>query len=445
MQQSLQTRPRGTTPSADCPLTPNAAVTEIINEALTRLTADEATTIRRVLRGEVTPEISRALRHLSSLEAFRNADTNTMTLVLGHVARSIARDQPGIEIQWLLRQANFARLSINQQRELVALIDPARNLANCAEPLGFLLERNGTDGRPALLSTDRNGRTLLSHLTALSTLELYAPIRMAGVRAPEVFRSALQEIGRPENYVGQGNRGACGPASVYYLLCRQNPAEAARVTREIFSTGSAALHGDPLRIVPDSLAADRRLNATGSPDLRSQNERIIQSAIMAYSSSLTNYSYTNDSDTISVRSVPALETVTRGLGLSDAQGSIRLGSAGMTDAGIRRVLRGLFGGEHVALTGTGPEVHEALRRHGQPAVIWMRWTTGEHALVYCGTREGNVYLFDPNGPSLDETSPPRTPARYNGSNIRMSTAEFERRIRQGYIPRPTTSNTSNRP
>ena len=102
-----------------------------------------------------------------------------------------------------------------------------------------------------------------------------------------------------------------------------------------------------------------------------------------------------------------------------------------------RGLEGLFGRRYTAAGGTGSEIHTALRSSRAPALIAMTWSTGQHALVYCGTHDGWVYLKDPNGGVGEDTSGPRREnTSLHGANIRMRSEDFERNVRNAFIPSP---------
>ena len=90
----------------------------------------------------------------------------------------------------------------------------------------------------------------------------------------------------------------------------------------------------------------------------------------------------------------------------------------------------------------GAKVHERLKEGTNPALVFMKWEKGNHALVYVRSDDQYVYLKDPNGTPLipkgdsAEVKPPReATGTEGGGNTKMRIADFEAHLLGACIER----------
>lgn len=417
-------------------------VSERLTRAIARLDSDDQRTIRSLLRSELTREQRADLERITSTAGFRSATVEGLTSVLHHLAVQQRSGQSATELSWILREPQFLRLGAHDQARMIQLLSAPPPSALLGEALGQLLQRSLLDGTPAILSRDSTGATLLDRLTEIATMSIHADLATArmpggrGITRSDTLRAVVHECSRPALQVDQGSRGACGAASLQDMLCRTQPAEYARLVTGLFARKEVRLAGgEMLRVVPDSIVPCPAPD-TGNVDLRSHPERLLQSALLDYTDTIFRYSYVRDSKGIPRDASPLVRSLAQLAGGGNDP-HISVMSGGMRNNELIRGLEGLFGRRFTTASGNSAEIHAALRAQRAPAVIAMRWSAGNHALVYCATEEGWVYLKDPNGGIGEDTSGPRREkTNLHGANIRMRADLFEQHLLDGFVPSP---------
>lgn len=273
---------------------------------------------------------------------------------------------------------------------------------------------------------------MLDRLTALASMTIHPDITAARmprgwtVSPSNTLLAVIQECAMPAVQIDQGSYGACAAASMQDILCKTQPAEYARIVLGLFTAKEVSLTGGgSLRLVPDSIVP-RPDPGYGALDTRSHPERIVQSALLGYTDALFRYSYRSDSKGLSTAGLPVVGSVTKHLSLLPG---------GMYNHQVERGMEGLFGQKFYTVEGSGQDVHAVIRSAHGPVIVGMEWSGGKHALVYCGTRDGSVYLKDPNGgPGGTVSGPPRTATSLHGANVRMTPADFEAHLLSGTLP-----------
>ncbi len=113
----------------------------------------------------------------------------------------------------------------------------------------------------------------------------------------------------------------------------------------------------------------------------------------------------------------------------------------MNEEDIVRALDGVFGRPHRAMAGKPQELHGLLRKQVQPAIVSLRWNGGLHAVLYSHTRDGWIYLKEPNDgvPEATPRGPSFERSDEQGSDVRMKVDEFEEHLVTAYLPIPRLS------
>ena len=412
------------------PLTDSLTTARSIQDALGKLPKADADQIRSLLRGNATDEQKEALARLTGLENFKNAKGDTMVAVLTQLANEL-RDPRQSGLNWVLKEPNFARLDAKQQVAALELLGATVGTPAFGEKLAKLISANGPDGNPLLLSTDSKGKTVLENLTTLARAKFHSDVTAAGITPTKVIGDLVYEIFNPAHFVDQGNRGACAAAAMQDLLCRTQPAEYLRLVTGLFVNKSVATRDGTLSIADGSLVAAKD-PALGQPDLRSHGERIFQSSLLARVSTMGEYSYKDDSTTLTLPKSLFGNTAS-----SLLPSGLNLGGGGMSNSEMTRAMNELFGKDsHRFVSGSGSTIHGALRARGEPAVICMNWDGGKHALLFVKSDDTHVYLKDPNGggPETEGNRVTREMARSTpGANIRMTVKEFEAHLTHAHI------------
>lgn len=420
--------------------TTNRDVALRLERALATLTKDEQRVIRQLMTADLNGEEKASLLRVTDSPGFKSANIETTAAILRFMARQRAADLGnGTQISWVLREPAFAQLSSTDQRRVIGLIADNPKEMLLPEHLGKLLARTLPDGTPAILSKDLEGRkTLLDRLVEISAMKVHTDIATAAVKprpitAGSVLTAVVRECAAPTREVDQGGRGACAAAVIQDQLCRFEPAEFARLTLGLFSNKQVRMAGGGnLKVLDDSIVPAGS-PGTGDPDLRSHPERIFQSALLDYSSTKFRYSYLSDQKGIPVDASPLTRVAAALMGTKGDTLGFR--SGGMTDGEMTRALHGVFGKPYEAVTGKPADIHAALKGARGTRLVAMKWGDGYHALCYCGTHDGWVYLKDPNGGGRPEDGkgPEREATGAHGANIRMSVKEFEANLDSGFV------------
>ncbi|MBL8954820.1 MAG: hypothetical protein JNK82_28845 [Myxococcaceae bacterium] len=95
-------------------------------------------------------------------------------------------------------------------------------------------------GPSRLSSRDSRGQTMLSNLDRLATAPLDR--RLDGWSRQQLVDGALADTARPQT-ITQGAAGSCGVTSVFQPLARDQPAEYARISADLATSGRAQLRG----------------------------------------------------------------------------------------------------------------------------------------------------------------------------------------------------------
>lgn len=174
--------------------------------------------------------------------------------------------------------------------------------------------------RSPLFDYDSRGTTLLAHLHGYLASPNPQKMIEHGITKADVLLNVLAEALNPA-VINQGDRKTCGVASIQYMLCRENPAEYARLVFGLVTTGRVALrNGDTCEINASGIRRDN--------SARTDSERIFQSSLMEYANG-DHYVYLNDSDKHIKTSGRRKDNGIAGLG-------------GLTDRQVTRALKGIF-------------------------------------------------------------------------------------------------------
>ncbi len=294
-----------------------------------------------------------------------------------------------------MQTPQWAALRPDQQNGLLQVLRSARG-----PQAGKVLELVTLGvGQPARLdSADRAGRSLLQHLVSLSTQRLHPTLARAKppVTRTDLMTGVLRQTLQPDT-IRQGNFETCVPTSMQYLLCRDTPAEYARMMAELTGpTGRAAMpHGGALHLQTEYLTAARR-----KAERRTVSEAIFQSAAMEFG---------NGPDTYDAATDRTRKPLGGGFDFESTGLDINRGPAL-----AQRLLGGRF--QRLSLDGAkgGARQEELMRlltssAPGMPIIVSMNVLPGphrrggsRHALTFLGLdAQGNVRLRDPYGPGTN--------------------------------------------
>ncbi|MFO0649196.1 MAG: hypothetical protein U0326_23340 [Polyangiales bacterium] len=110
---------------------------------------------------------------------------------------------------------------------------------------------------------------------AFLTSPPFAPEWARDAKKRRVLGSLVAEVTRPNEFFNQSNRDTCFPTTLLHRLARVCPAEYARLSHELLTSGRSRLHnGDAVTAPPDALRADS--------SNRSATERVTQASIADY-------------------------------------------------------------------------------------------------------------------------------------------------------------------
>lgn len=162
-----------------------------------------------------------------------------------------------------------------------------------------------------LREKDSNGITVLEHLYSLATKELDVLFTKNNIVNKNLLSQALFHIYQPNNYISQGNKGTCGPASLQLWLVNYSPAAYLDLANGLVSPGRKAKSpsGEFIEASPEFIAKDDLKNKKSFSEAlsnfitRNQRDdlsRIIQSSLMekingelTYDSDLDHHLNTN--------------------------------------------------------------------------------------------------------------------------------------------------------
>ena len=243
-----------------------------------------------------------------------------------------------------------------------------------------------------LLDTDKNGNSLLENLYKISYQKLSSEFEMNGITREKILTSILQETSNPGE-VNQGFHNTCTVTSMQYILCKNNPAEYARLMSGLISPdGKVEMrNGDILERDKGSIPFDGDFS-------RSVTERIFQSALMEYANGIFNYDNEKDKNVM----LPFYDEI---------------GFVGLYPEMQKFALEALFGKKFTliynniftnfvnTLTGKNTIIDKLKELSGQDVYIQMKWGVDDslgHVVVVTKVENGRVYFRNPWGPTADK-------------------------------------------
>lgn len=142
-----------------------------------------------------------------------------------------------------------------------------------------------------LREKDSNGISVLEHLHSLATKELDTLYAKNNISNKELLSQALFHIYQPNNYISQGYKGTCGPASLQFWLINYSPAIYLDLVNGLVSPGrkSKTPSGDFIEVSPEFVTRENtKTRKTFHDDLvnlitsnqRDDLSRIIQCSVM---------------------------------------------------------------------------------------------------------------------------------------------------------------------
>lgn len=324
--------------------------------------------------------------------------------------------------------------------------------------LQALMQRT-TNGIPAITTHGVNpgSPSLLDQLDRLSKTPLDARLKdRAGNPIPhsKVTEQLLQEVSDPSNYIQQANRGTCTCTSMSHRLAIRNPAEYARLTTDLATTGSAKLaNGDTINVPGQSawLPAPPQ-------DTRPHTERLLQSSLMDYARPGKGYvNHNNGPDGTFGTPDDGFVDPKNPTGPRNMDGWRDRPMSGLDSNEEKRVLKGMFNKHFDFYTGSfnfkddKKDIMNKIRgvfgQGGSYIDADLGWGNGGHAVEVYKVANGRVYIRNPWGPggvgatgNINGTAANNTgqgPLRRveNGSQGEesMTIADFEKAVRGVYV------------
>lgn len=199
--------------------------------------------------------------------------------------------------------AKLSAMSSTQQKQVVELLG-VNDIA-----LFTLIDNK------KLLSKDRDGQTILSHLQALKT----QPVK-DGVRPTALISGAL-EVLADRDKINQGPHGTCGAATLQQAMWKQDPAEMVRIVKNLAQKGESSLRqgNHILKADPNSFGWHSGMQVkNGGKENRNDFNILFQSAVMT-STALVGGSY--GSGGVASKAATALTFGALGLAISSTANS----------------------------------------------------------------------------------------------------------------------------
>jgi hypothetical protein len=333
-------------------------------------------------------------------------------------AESGASREYANHIESLLGTDGFKKLAPADKDRVLDVFDATD--ATGRQNLITLADRQ-VNGQSALLDKDKNGDRLLDQLNGLRG-GVDVEFSQKGVTKASLMSSILEETADPAR-VNQDSKGTCTVTSMQYMLAKENPAEYARISRDLVGVNGAVTLRDGSRMtrVGDSVAPDSATN-------RSPSERVFQAAMMNHAGTNTNGStYSNTTD-------------------SFKDGKKDLGP-GLRSAGEKWDLEAIYG-KKFAQRSDGDAIDALKKRSGQLTFgAVQHWSQDDktkdwsgHAVVFTKVENDRVYFRNPWGIRNDPagttyTDPPRRlEDPWNGIES-MSVDDFKARNPTVFVPK----------
>jgi hypothetical protein len=247
--------------------------------------------------------------------------------------------------------------------------------------IGELLEA----GPGRLQSRDRGGVSALDHFLRLTQAPLHPRLGHLPQMRGQLLWEVARGLSRPDR-LNQGGYESCVPASIEHALSRLQPAEYARLTVELATSGRARTASGAALALPDTVAE----LGSGLVDLaeaqggRTLTSALLQSAFFEYANGRASYD-------------PLKDQSRRRVGLWSVRWT------GLTVGQTRRLLGAVFGEPYQARR--GPEFAAAFAAHargeapGLPGFLALERGGFSHLVVLREVREGRLYFRDANGAS----------------------------------------------
>lgn len=392
---------------------------------------------------------TRNLQQLYGSENFRHMDDALKTRTLNLAAAGGGTARINNDLQRMVGNPTFGRMNTAQQTQMLNVFE---NTTPSGRTALNSLQNRQINGQPALLTRGYgNTGTLLDQLNRASTTNVDSRlVDSAGQPVPRsrVTEQLLQEVSDPARRINQDNRGTCTVTSHTYALAQQNPAEYARLSTDLATTGQSRLaNGDTIR-VPAQNGAWQADNSD-----RSHGERLLQSALMDYARPGQNYQNWNAGadgqrgtadDGFPDPTNPNNRSID---GWPDTNGS------GLIPSEQQRVLSGLHGRQYQQVTGSGQDVTARAQQElqaGRQVHTDLAWGGGQHAVVITriDQQNGRVYFRNPwgadgvgqngavNGTAANNTGtgPLRTTTNGDQAEESISLQDYQRIQRGIYVP-----------
>ena len=355
-----------------------------------KLTSTQQDQVLRAYQAAPGMDSADNLRRIMNNDSFDKMDEATKTRVLGMAERNIGSAEMNKQLGLMLSENNFSKLSVQEQNKALNVFE---NTTPAGRTALIQLTQKEINGAPALQSKTIDGKsTLLDQLDRLATTPLDGRIKDIGGNPQDktkVTEGLLQELARPNQNINQDNRGTCTVTSMTNTLANQNPAEYARLSTDLATTGQAKLaNGDTIQPPADGFAQDNSNRTT--------SERLLQSSLMRYGQP-TYQNWNPGAD--GVRGTPDD-------GFSDPTNPTAKSLDGVPPNGgglgaddNRKVMQGLYGQKVDRYTDKMVDrAQKAIADGKGPVFTGIRWGGGNHAIEITKIENGRVYFRNPWGP-----------------------------------------------
>jgi|GEM_PF-5147559 len=315
-------------------------------------------------------------------------------------------------VEELRTQKDFQRLTSVEQAKLLDVLsfclawtDGGKESVNQA--FSALLARSVNTGA-VLQQTDRNGKSVIDNLHALTVHPRELLGAGLGERRDELILSLVRELAWPDKEIDQGSATSCVTTVGNAKLARDYPAEYARFITDLATAGRARLIEQDFNTGQVRLSEslwfeyDPRFISESFRQGRSITEGIFQGAAGDFVGAFPEGLYSNQAETYyeAVFGVPFLR-----IDALDEDGKLQCLSE------LRRVTQAYGGVNMVCLKWEAGGVH------------------GHHAIEVLDVRDGAVYFRNPWGSHSGAVSQLESEAVAAESGIyRMSVAEFKQRL-----------------